>query len=67
MARPFPRWRHTWLHTHRDAVTSLPSSVSLPLAQSPMALIRASREHKSLAKTLFLCLYGEQGCERQGY
>lgn len=50
MARPCPTWRHVWQHMHRDVVTSLPSSVSLPLAQSPMALIRAP---KSLAGALF--------------
>ena len=53
MARLCPRWRHVWRHMRRDAAASLPSSESLPLMQSPTALIRASREHKSLAETLF--------------
>jgi len=53
VARPCPGWRHVQQHVPRDAVTSLPSPVSLTLTQSPTALITASREHKSPAETLF--------------
>lgn len=65
MARPCPRWRHVWRHMHRDAVTSLPSSVSLPFAQNPTALIRASREHKSLAETLFCAFTASSAASRR--
>lgn len=53
MARLCPCWKHMWQHVHGDVVTLLPSSVSLPLAQCPMALMTSSREQKGQAGTLY--------------
>lgn len=50
---------------HRDGATSLPSSVSLPLAQSPVALITASREQRSLAGTLY-CAFSVSSVQATG-